>query len=83
MVSRTIDFAIDRDPDSDIRQSYPIRSRIYGWFFRMEELPTGYWQVKGRDRHGHTLTQVGDDPEQLLAAAEAAASDLSNDTIWS
>ena len=49
-----MDFAVRNDPDSEIRQSYPIRSRVYGWYFRVEELPSGYWQVKGRDRFGHT-----------------------------
>ena len=75
-----MDFAVRNDPDSQIKQSYPIRSRVYGWYFRVEELPTGYWQVKGRDRHGHTVTRVGDNPDDVLEVAENAAIEL-NDNI--
>ncbi len=77
-----MDFAVRNDPDSEIRQSYPIRSRVYGWFFRVEELPSGYWQVKGRDRHGNTVTRVGDKPEDVLEVAENAAIELSDNATW-
>lgn len=62
-----------RHPDREVRQSFPVRSQVRGWFFRVDELPTGYWQVKGRDRHGHTISCVGDSPDDVLAAAESQA----------
>jgi hypothetical protein len=65
-------------PDRGIRQSFPIRGRVRGWFFRVEELPTGYWQVKGRDRHGQTVSCVGVSPEDVLESAETEATILSN-----
>jgi len=68
-----MDFITTRHPDRDIKQSFPIRSRVRGWFFRVDELPTGYWQVKGRDRFGHTISLVGDSADDVLASAESQA----------
>ena len=62
-----------RHPDRDIKQSFPIRSRVTGWFFRVDELSTGYWQVKGRDRFGHTISCVGESPDDVLETAETEA----------
>lgn len=62
-----------RHPDRDIKQSFSIRSRVRGWFFRVDELPTGYWQINGRDRFGHTISCVGDSPDDVLATAETEA----------
>lgn len=77
-----MDFATTQDPDSQIRQSYPIRSRVYGWYFRVEELPTGYWQVKGRDRYGNKVVRVGDNPDDVLNVAEDAATEISDNITW-
>ena len=77
-----MDFAAPQDPDAQIRQSYPIRSRVYGWYFRVEELPTGYWQVKGRDRHGNKVVRVGDNPDDVLNVAENAAIELNDNVTW-
>ncbi len=77
-----MDFTVQKEPDSEIRQSFPIRGRVFGWYFRLEELPTGYWQVKGRDRYGHTVTKIGDNPDDVLAGAETEAQGLSQDTSW-
>ena len=68
-----MDFITTRHPDRDIKQSFPIRSQVRGWFFRVNELPTGYWQVKGRDRFGHTISCVGESPDVVLATAETEA----------
>ena len=68
-----MDFITTRHPDREIKQSFPIRSRVRGWFFRVDELPTGYWQIKGRDRFGHTVSCVGECPDELLATAETEA----------
>ena len=66
-----------RHPDHDIRQSFPVRGQVRGWFYRLEELPTGYWQVKGRDRFGQTVSIVGTSPEDVLRSAEEEARSLS------
>ncbi|HSG97532.1 MAG TPA: hypothetical protein VLA11_06040 [Woeseiaceae bacterium] len=70
------DFRV-RHPDRDIRQSFPVRGEVKGWFYRVEELPTGYWQVKGRDRFGQTVSSVGTNPEDVLRSAEEEARTLS------
>lgn len=68
-----MDFRVERHPDRNIKRSFPIRSRIRGWFFRVDELPTGNWQVKGRDRYGHTVICLGETPDDVLATAETEA----------
>ena len=70
-----------RQPDHDIRQSFPVRGRVRGWFYRLEELPTGYWQVKGRDRFGQTVEVVGHTPEDVLKLAEDEAMMLSEGLV--
>ncbi len=65
-----------RHPDRDIRQSFPVRGKVRGWFYRVEELPTGHWQVKGRDRFGQTVSIVGESPEDVLKSAEDEARTL-------
>ena len=64
-------------PDFSVRQSYRIRNSVFGWFFRLEELPTGYWQIKGRDGYGHTVSLVGRNRDWILQIAEEAARGIS------
>jgi hypothetical protein len=73
-----MDYPGGRHPDREIRQSYPVRGRVRGWFFRVEELPTGYWQVRGRDRFGQTVNCLGSNPEDVLNDAESEAMMLSS-----
>ena len=62
-----------RQADGSIRKSFPVRGRVRGWFYRVEELPNGNWQVKGRDRFGQTVKVVGSSPEEVLTSAENEA----------
>ena len=78
-----MDYIGARHPDNDIRQSFPVRGRVRGWFFRVEELPTGHWQVKGRDGHGQTVTCLGTNPEDVLRDAESEALLLSSENVVS
>lgn len=73
-----MDYAGESHPDQRIQQSFPVRGRVRGWFFRVEELPSGDWQVRGRDRHGQTVSVVGEGPEETLASAESEAQLLSS-----
>ncbi len=57
--------------------TYRIRSSVLGWFFRLEELPTGFWRAKGRDVYGNTVNLIGSDPGQVLSIAESAAREMS------
>jgi hypothetical protein len=74
-----MDNIATRHPDRAVKQSFPIRSRIRGWFFRVEELSTGYWQARGRDRYGRTVSCIGENPEDVLASAETEAKIASNE----
>ncbi len=59
------------------RVTYQVRSSVPGWFFRLEELPTGFWRAKGRDVHGNTVNLIGSDPDRTLSIAEGAAREIS------
>jgi hypothetical protein len=76
-----MDYVGGSHPDREIRQSFPVRGRVRGWFFRVEELPTGYWQVKGRDRFGQTVSCLGSNPEEVLNDAESEALILSSANV--
>lgn len=76
-----MDYAGESHLEKGIQQSFPVRGRIRGWFFRVEELPSGDWQVRGRDRHGQTVSVVGTGPEEALASAESEAQILSSQNV--
>ena len=63
--------------ESGASVTYRIRSSVLGWFFRLEELPTGFWRAKGRDVHGNTVNLIGSDPSRVLSIAEGAAREIS------
>jgi len=68
-------------PDRQIRQSFPVRGRVRGWFFRVEELPTGDWHVRGRNWFGQTVSCLGSDPEDVLNDAESEALIISSSNV--
>ena len=76
-----MDYIGAKHPDRQIRQSFPVRGRVRGWFFRVEELPTGDWQVRGHDRHGKTVRCVGTSPEDVLKDAESEALLISDPNV--
>ena len=63
--------------ETENRAIYRIRSSVLGWFFRLEELPTGFWRAKGRDEHGNTVNLIGSDPDRVMSIAEGAAREIS------
>jgi hypothetical protein len=36
--------------EEEILEDFPIRGKMPGWFFRMEEVSNGAWIVEGSDR---------------------------------
>jgi hypothetical protein len=61
-----------------VRRSYKIRNTVAGWFFRLDELSTGYWKIKGRNGHGNTVSLVGRNRDMVLLIAEEAAREMSD-----
>ena len=45
---------------------YTIRDLVEGWFFRVDEISQGFYQVEGIDRLGRKVSRMGVNPEQLL-----------------
>lgn len=50
---------------------YPIRDLVDGWFFRVDEVSQGFYQVEGIDRWGRKVSRMGVDSEQLLSLCKS------------
>ena len=48
-------------------KGYPIRDLVEKWFFRVDEVSQGFYQVEGIDRWGRKVSRTGIDPEHLLS----------------
>jgi hypothetical protein len=55
---------------------YPIRDLIDGWFFRVDEVSQGYYQVEGIDRWGRTISRMGIDPVLLLSLCKSDVEEM-------
>ena len=50
-----------------LKQEFPIKGQILGWYFRKREISNGAWAVEGTDQWGRRVHRVGDDPEKLIS----------------
>ncbi len=57
----------------ELLSTHPIRAKATGWFFRLEDSPTGVWSIDGTDPWGRSVTLTGNDKDDVLARAEANA----------
>jgi len=71
---------IKRNSDEELLVTHPIRGKVSGWFFRLEEVSAGAWQVEGTDRWGRMISIGGSDEQELLTRAEAKAKQI-NDNL--
>ena len=58
-------------------ERYPIRDRLEGWFFRVEEVSIGHYVAEGVDRWRRKVLHEGEDPDQLLEVCIASAEEQS------
>jgi len=59
--------------EDGLLEDFPIRSRLDGWFFRINEVSGGVYRADGTDVWGRTVARDGTDPDKLLAECEADA----------
>ncbi|QRN84087.1 hypothetical protein JR338_04905 [Chloroflexota bacterium] len=46
--------------------NFPIKGKVDGWAFRIDEISQGYYRVEGMDRYGRIVSRDGIDPDELL-----------------
>lgn len=46
--------------------AYPIKDLVEGWFFRVEEVSNGVYEVEGIDYWGRKVSRKGTDSDELL-----------------
>lgn len=66
--------------ENEMLESYPIKGRTDGWFYRTTETSNNAWLVEGSDVWGRKITIRGDDPESLLLEVESQATSINNET---
>jgi len=71
---------IQKLSEAEILESYPIKGKTKGWYFRTIETSNNAWLVEGSDVWGRKVTIQGSDPEILLKDAENEASNINNET---
>ena len=66
--------------EAEILESYSIKGKTKGWYFRAIETSNNAWLVEGSDVWGRKVTIQGSDPETLLKDAEKEASNINIET---
>lgn len=64
---------INKTPESELIEKYPIRRKAEVWFFRVAETSNNSWEVEGINHWGRKVYSQGDDPEVLLSEADLEA----------
>ena len=79
MLLGTMKRTIQRIPESELLEQYPIRGSVPGWFFRTKETSNNSWEIEGSDCWGRKFCSQGNDPDVLLKEAEIEAQKISNE----
>nr|WP_320012429.1 hypothetical protein [uncultured Desulfobulbus sp.] len=67
---------IQIESEMDILKSYPLKSNVQGWYFRISEIANNAYQVEGTDRFGRIVSRQGDNPDELIQSCEEYAKEL-------
>jgi hypothetical protein len=52
--------------ENDVKLRFPISGKLDGWYFKIEEISNGAYQVSGSDLFGRIISKTGDNPDILL-----------------
>jgi len=64
--------------EAELLKDYPIKSKVDGWYFSVEEVAIMVWYVKAKDIYGHTMSYSGSDgPEFMIQNCEDSIRELS------
>ena len=70
---------IQEKTEGEMLETYPIKGKTTGWFYRTTETSNNAWLVEGSDVWGRKISVRGNDPEALLVEAEKQASNINNE----
>jgi hypothetical protein len=73
---------VEKQSEADLMVRYPRKGKTSGWYFRIEEVSNGVWQVEGSDQWERRVSHTGFDPDVFLANCERDAAELSRDTSF-
>jgi hypothetical protein len=73
---------IEKQTEADLMARYPRKGDTSGWYFRIDEVSNGVWQVEGSDQWGRHVSRTGSDPDVILAACQQDAAEINRDTSF-
>jgi hypothetical protein len=53
---------VEKQSEADLTAHYPRKGKTSGWYFRIDEVSNGVWQVQGSDQWGRCVSHTGSDP---------------------
>lgn len=56
--------------------AYPIKDLVEGWFFKVQEVSNGVYEVEGTDIWGRKVSRKGIDPDEVLKLCIQDAQDI-------
>ena len=73
---------LEKQTEADLMARYPRKGKTSGWYFRIDEVSNGVWQVQGSDQWGRSVSHTGSDPDVVLAECERDAAEINRDTSF-
>ncbi len=52
--------------EEEILKRFPIKDRLDGWYFRIDEVSNNVYEVEGSDLYGRQVSKKGSNPEVLI-----------------
>jgi pyrroloquinoline quinone (PQQ) biosynthesis protein C len=65
----------------EILAAYPIKDIVKGWFFKIDEVSNGVYEVEGIDFWGRKVSRKGLDTEEILKLCVKDAQDVNANII--
>ncbi|MBR9917193.1 hypothetical protein GYB29_05805 [bacterium] len=60
----------------DVELRFPIAGKLDGWYFKIEEISNGAYQVSGSDFFGRIVSKTGGDPDVTLVECIKKATEI-------
>jgi len=64
-----------RTPE-DVVAEYPLTGLVIGWYFRVDEIEPGFFNVEGTDLDGRQVQRQSTNRDRALEAAKQDARDI-------
>ena len=64
--------------EENILKNYPSKSKIDGWYFRINEISVNVYEIEAEDKWGRIVSLQCTDPENLIVQCETEISKIKN-----